>query len=108
MKVKLEYGDGQVEVNVPDNSDIFLLGGRDRDRGDRIRTASRDSFRKPWSSPLCHVHSHPGARYQGQSAFDNAGDLYGTSQYGAEQLYGFKLGADSRNTDRSLCRDFFC
>ncbi len=49
MEVKLEYGDGQVEVRVPDNSDIFETGVtvKDPEGLKDVKKATLDAIRNP-------------------------------------------------------------
>ena len=54
MKVKLEYGDGQVEVNLPDeNVDVFETGVTVKDPKalDDVKKATLDAILNPIGVP---------------------------------------------------------
>ena len=64
MKVKLEYGDGQVEVNVPDNSDIFETGVTVKDpKGlDDVKQATLDALHHPLNMKTIPELVHEGSK----------------------------------------------
>lgn len=63
-KVKLEYGDGQVEVNVPDDADIFETGVtvKDPEGLKDVKTATLDAILHPMGLEPISKQVHPGSK----------------------------------------------
>ena len=63
-QVKLEYGDGQVEVNVPDEADVFETGVTVQDPPalPDPKAATREAIRHPLEMPTIPELVHPGSK----------------------------------------------
>lgn len=63
-QVKLEYGDGQVEVNVPDDADIFETGVTVKDPPalSDVRAATLEAIRHPLGLPTIPELVHAGSK----------------------------------------------
>lgn len=64
MKVKLEYGDGQIDVEVPDNSDIFETGVTVKDpKGlDDVKAATLNALLNPVGVKPISEQVHKGSK----------------------------------------------
>ncbi len=64
MKVKLEYGDGQVEVEVPESSDVFETGVTVKDpKGlDDVKAATLEALRHPLDMKPISELVHEGSK----------------------------------------------
>ena len=63
-KVKLEYGDGQVEVNVPDEADIFEIGVtvKDPEGLKDVKAATLDAILHPMGLKPISEQVHKGSK----------------------------------------------
>ncbi len=63
-KVKLEYGDGQVDVNVPDDADVFEIGVtvKDPEGIKDVKTATLDALNHPLNMKPISEQVHEGSK----------------------------------------------
>ncbi len=63
-QVKLEYGDGQVEVNVPDEADVFEIGVtvKDPEGLKDVKAATLDAIRHPMNLKTIPEQIHEGSK----------------------------------------------